>query len=664
MYKKDATTRNHNQLMKHSITLILLTVGFFISVKAQYKFLNADSVRNSFRKQPDDTAKVNRMNDFAAGVMSIEPVLAREALTDARIAAEKIKYNYGLSVSYGLESRLLFYQVKFDSGKLLLDKAYALIEKNTDKNSVIQKATLIHTYANIYHQKQQYDSALTKYLEAIALFTQVKEENKIFFSYYNISGIYNLLEDTARAMFYAKETLRMAAGSSDSNYIMRSYMAMAEAYAGEKQYDSVYATSRKGLRVARKINSVFGVGKFYSLLGTYYVEKTKQYDTAVSYYKKALELYSSIDIYYDIALIKQLLGNVYLKKGDYANAVTYLKESDELAERLKLDQVRLLTLSDLVKAEEARGNIAAGFAYLKAYTMVKDSVAIRNNRKLASELETKYQTQKKEALLAVQQSTIRQKSLVNYILTGSAVSLFIISLLSYRNYKHKQQLQQQQIAELEKEKQLLAAEAVLKGQEQERIRLAKDLHDGLGGMLSGIKYSFSNMKGNMILTPDNSLAFERSMDMLDSSIKELRLVAHNLMPESLLKFGLDTALKDFCNHITASGVLKVNYHAFGLEQLKLGDDTEVILYRIVQELINNIIKHAGAREAIVQLQLISNQLQITVEDDGNGFDTAIFNSSDGIGWSNIKSRVEYLKGTISILSEKEKGTSININIST
>jgi two-component system, NarL family, sensor kinase len=657
--------------MKHAIIILLLCTCFLVFVKAQYQYLNADSVRNIYDKLPNDTAKVNRMNDYAASIMNVEPVIALDLLKDARIAAEKINYKYGLSVSYGLESRLLFYQVKFDSGKLLLDKAYNLLEKENDKRSVIQKATLTHTYANIFHQKQQYDSALTKYLEAIALFTQVKEENKIFFSYYNISGIYLLLEDTTKAMFYAKETQRMAAGSTDSNYIMRSYIAMAEAYAGKKQYDSVYAVSHKGLHVAELMNNVFGVGKFYTLLGTYHVQQKQQYDTAISYFKDALELYNSIYIWYDIALVKQLLGNAYLKKGDYANAVKYLKEADDIAVQMKLDQVRLLTLADLVTAQEKQGNINESFSYLKQYNVVKDSVQARNNRKLTNELETKYQTQKKEALLLKQQVTIQQKNLINYILAGSAASLFIISLLSYRNYKHKQKMQQQQIAELEKEKQLLAAEAVLEGQEQERIRLAKDLHDGLGGMLSGIKYSFNTMKGNLILTPDNAHAFDRSMDMLDSSIKELRMVAHNLMPENLVKFGLNTALKDFCSDITASGVLKVNYHSFGLETLKLNQNTEVIIYRIIQELINNAIKHAAAKEAIVQLQHQNNQLQVTVEDDGKGFD---INSLDmvearpdnrigrGIGWSNIKNRVEYLRGTVTIVSETNKGTSVNIEI--
>jgi len=202
----------------------------------------------------------------------------------------------------------------------------------------------------------------------------------------------------------------------------------------------------------------------------------------------------------------------------------------------------------------------------------------------------------------------------------------------------------------------------LKGEEQERTRLAKDLHDGLGGMLSGIKYSFNTMKGNLIMTPENTQAFERSMDMLDSSIKEMRRVAHNMMPEALVKFGLDTALKDFCNDISKSGALQVSYQSIGFENVQVAQTTAITIYRIVQELINNTMKHAAAKSALVQVALTGNQLSVTVEDDGKGFDTAMLNIAKGIGWINIQSRVDFLKGKMDINSQPGNGTSVLIEL--
>lgn len=208
----------------------------------------------------------------------------------------------------------------------------------------------------------------------------------------------------------------------------------------------------------------------------------------------------------------------------------------------------------------------------------------------------------------------------------------------------------------------MAAEAVLKGEEQERTRIAKDLHDGLGGMLSGLKHSFTTMKGNLIMTPENHQAFERSMDMLDSSIKEMRRVAHNMMPEALVRFGLDTALNDFCNDINRSGAIKIDYNSIGMENTHVEQSLSITIYRIVQELINNILKHAQAKTAIVQLVKTGNKLTITVEDDGKGFDTSILDASKGIGWINIKNRVEFFKGTLDISSRKDEGTSVQIEI--
>src|SRR5205085_9597207 len=187
---------------------------------------------------------------------------------------------------------------------------------------------------------------------------------------------------------------------------------------------------------------------------------------------------------------------------------------------------------------------------------LNDSAVNIEAKKNITELEKKFETEKKESQIKqleadkkVQQLSIDRKNIVNYVLIAGSLAVLVISLLSYRNYNQKQKLQQQRINEMETIQQLATTEAVLKGEEQERTRLAKDLHDGLGGMLSGIKYSFQTMKGNLVMTPENNQAFERGMDMLDSSIKEMRRVAHNMMPEVLVKFGLDAALKDFCNDI-------------------------------------------------------------------------------------------------------------------
>jgi len=247
--------------------------------------------------------------------------------------------------------------------------------------------------------------------------------------------------------------------------------------------------------------------------------------------------------------------------------------------------------------------------------------------------------------------------------------IILVAFLYRRNYRQKKRLlladamlQRQRIAELEKEKQLLGAEAVLRGQVEERSRLAKDLHDGLGSILSGVKYAFINMKENLIITPGATAAFELGMGMLDGSIRELRRVAHNMMPEALMKFGLDTALRDFCDSIDQSGAVSLTYSSYDLNETSIPDTQAVAIYRVVLELVNNILKHAGAKTALVQLVRSEEALSITVEDDGKGFDPAILEGSEGIGYLNLRNRVAWLNGSIDIQTDPVKGTSVNIEL--
>ncbi|HRB69524.1 MAG TPA: sensor histidine kinase, partial [Chitinophagales bacterium] len=223
-------------------------------------------------------------------------------------------------------------------------------------------------------------------------------------------------------------------------------------------------------------------------------------------------------------------------------------------------------------------------------------------------------------------------------------------------------IHQKKIIELEKEKQLQATEAILKGQENERSRIAKDLHDGLGGLLSSVKYSLNDMKENVILSADNAASFTRSIDMLDSGIQELRRIAHNMMPESLVKFGLDAALNDYCNAITKTNVLHIQYSSLQMETYSSDINVSITIYRIIQELINNTIKHAKASEVIVQLSKDENFLHITVEDNGIGFNSGDLNNFKGAGWTNIQNRINYLKGRLDLDSNINEGTSVNIEI--
>jgi len=323
--------------------------------------------------------------------------------------------------------------------------------------------------------------------------------------------------------------------------------------------------------------------------------------------------------------------------------------------------------------EQKAGHYQNASKYLSKRIEISDSLFKSETSEKVAEVEAKYQDEKKQEEILhlekdkkIQALSIKQKSTLNYVLTGSVAVLLILGFLVYRNFGHRQrlarqqgELQQQLIRELEKDKQLVAVDSLLKGQEDERSRLAKDLHDGLGGLLSGVKFSLSNMKDNLILTPDNMAVFERSLDMIDTSIRELRRVAHNMMPEMLTQFGLDEALREYCHKINTAKILTVKYQSLGMAE-RVDKSIEIIIYRIVQELLNNTLKHAGATETFVQLIREGARLNIVVEDNGRGFAVDNVDNNKGAGLGNVRSRVEYLKGQLDIHSEPGKGTLVNI----
>ena len=195
--------------------------------------------------------------------------------------------------------------------------------------------------------------------------------------------------------------------------------------------------------------------------------------------------------------------------------------------------------------------------------------------------------------------------------------------------------------------------------EVERSRLARDLHDGLGGLLSGVKLTLSSINGTSILPNKNAGIFTSAIHQLDHTIAEMRRVAHSMMPEALLKFGLNEAVQDFCDGINETNTVKMKYHQINFKE-PLEKPTEVILYRIIQELSNNAIKHAAPKIIFIQITKHLQGISLVVEDDGKGFD--ITQTKKGDGLQNVQSRIDYLKGNWDIKSEKDNGTSVNIEI--
>ena len=212
---------------------------------------------------------------------------------------------------------------------------------------------------------------------------------------------------------------------------------------------------------------------------------------------------------------------------------------------------------------------------------------------------------------------------------------------------------------LEREKSELEKQNAI---EQERIRMARELHDGLGSMLSGIKHSFSAMKNDMVLNDKQQTWFHSNIDKLNESIKELRNISHSIASENLVHSGLENSLRDYCNTMTQPGVLNIAFSALDTEKMKLTEEQAFHIFRIVQELINNVIKHSFATTAIVQISYNSSRLYVTVEDNGKGFIMEETTKNKGMGLKNIESRIKILKGKMDYRTATREGTSVLMEI--
>ncbi|MBU2904685.1 sensor histidine kinase [Arenibacter algicola] len=622
-----------------------------------------DSIGRQIKATPNDTVLVNLYYLYGEELANKYPDSALWYYNVAKKRSMALKYDRGKAAYASHAIEILNTQGKFKEALALCKEALTIYETIGSKRDI---AVALINIGSEWHYLSDFHLATDNYLMALKIAEELEDIRLQRIINNNLASIFINLKEFEKGKTYAIRALELAHSLKNDYAISSSMFNIATAELYLKDYGNALKHYSQIVQIGEKIDDYILI--LDGLLGTADVYNAEHnYGKALNYYSKIIALTKEKDAPEYEMYAYMGLSDLYKNTGQDEQSVASILSGISLAEKLGTKyELKDLYLKASEMAEKAR-RYRDALEYRKKYEILNDSVVGEKSKLNINLLEAKFESEKKEAMISnlvnnkkIQELSISQKNSLNYLLFGVIMVILLTSYISYRNYRHKQKLQTNRINELETEKQLAATAAVLKGEEQERTRLAKDLHDGLGGMLSGIKYSFESIKGNMIMTNDNQQVFERSMDMLDSSIKEMRRVAHNMMPESLLKFGLDTALKDFCNHINKTGAVQINYLSFGLANTSINQTVAITIYRIVQELINNTLKHAKAETVIVQITKTEHQLTITVEDDGEGFDTLILKKSQGMGWTNILHRVEFLKGNLNVDSEYSKGTSVHI----
>lgn len=653
--------------LRLTLILVFTLMGLRVPLQAQL-WRQRDSLLRISRQYPNDTTGMLALMDAGKLYLEYRADSAEYFIRKALDRAKTLKFGSGVARAEINLGYALINQAKYDEAYQHTQNGLAWAKK--EGAIKLQVAALVNT-ANIWIYRGSNFKVIEAYEKALAL---VHRHPEVLPAHYplaiqnNLAMVYNGISLYREALKILKMTQKKGEEGALSSVVVQSLQHQADSYLGLSQQDSAMWCYEKLIPMCRDLGeNVVLAGALANLADI--KMRQGQIELSKKFYQEsmniALETQDGINQMYNL----HGLGLVALNEGKWDEAERYVKSALKLGVEQKAGAYNFGLYQTLSYLALARGEVEDYRKYFDLYQTGRDSVQHEKLIRVLQELETKYATKEKE--LRIAQLTQAQKNQRRLALGAFALAVLVglVGYLAWRNQHNRKKLveqnlllQEQKFKELEQEKQLLAADAMLKGQEEERRRLSRDLHDGLGGMLSGIKQSLVVIKNNAEIPVQSAEALARSIESMDQSINEMRRLARNLMPEALLKFGLKDALQDFCDYLSSSAQLNIQYQTFGIEE-RIPEAQEVIVFRIVQELLNNVVKHAQANAVILQLLRDGQRFSLTVEDNGIGMQNNTLEKAQGIGWTNIRSRVDYLNGHLDIRSQPGQGTSINIDFS-
>lgn len=519
-------------------------------------------------------------------------------------------------------------------------KGNALLAKRDFKNAEAAYIEAMHNYTalnnelaigNLYvnlgylfQQQHLIKEAEVQYSEAGTIFKKLGNNGRLAQLYNNYGILYGENNQFIKSEQYFDASLHIREKLTDTLALANSYLNVGGINVLLKNYTKGEANLLKAKNQFQKLNNTQGITSCLTNLGELY-EQLKSYPKAIASFKESIRLARTNHNNEDLENALLGISNIYTKTGDYKTAYVY---KDNLS-----------SLKDTLYQKNLTGQIA--------------------------EMQTKFETQKKEQQInllnkenTIQKLSISKRNTTIAIIISLFLLALIMSLLFYNRYKSKQEARLQ--AEVIHQ-QSLASKGIIEAEEQERKRIAAELHDGVGQLFTTVKMNMEILiERFLVKQPDAGQLAEKTMAMVDESCTEVRSIAHQMMPNALIKSGLVSALRDFINKIPAEK-LKISLETKGIDK-PLESTTETVLYRVIQESVNNVVKHAYATSLDILLLCDAKEITVSIEDNGKGFNAADKSNFAGIGLKNIISRVEYLKGSVDISSSPDKGTLVAIFI--
>lgn len=637
---------------KISILLILLfsltlsgqtSLQYQDSIKIVINNLSSDSLRAK-KYYKASTYALQNLSDLKLSRIYLDSAMHYSQISKFSDSEAKCHFLYGL-----LERISGNYEVALEH----LDKNISYF-----KNDSINKSYALFQVGVIHSLKGDYKKSLSTYFEILKIFEHKKDSFAMASTLNSIGNIYGKMDKYDKAIENYSRANEIFIKKNKKRDISNAYQNIGEIYIRKKDTIAAKENMKKSLLIAKEINEPYAKATALFGLGRIYLRS--QPKRSLEYFKESESILENIQ--YNSLKIKVYrdLGHYYRNNQNIEKAVIYYNKALALAEELDELPPKEEILEGLSFIYESKNQFRKAYNYQSKYIIVKDSLFNMETTKELNLLQTRFETEKKDKEIIQQQLQLqkteselqKEKAQTNY-LTGIATFLLVGSILIWFLFQQRQKHKNQEIVTLKREHQIKTLETLIEGEEKERFRIAKELHDGVNGDLSAIKYKLS------ALLEMNNTVIKEAIIMIDKSCNQVRAISHNLVPPSLENFNLIEAVEEYCGKSDGSHSENITFQHLG-EDANMSKKEEINIFRIIQELVTNSIKHANATEINVQISCRNKVMQITVEDNGKGFDKEKVEGK-GIGLINIQSRIDYLHGTMDLISNNQ-GTSTTIEI--
>lgn len=671
------------------LLLAIITLAQFSSF-AQSK--TVDSLKALLQNHKLDTIQCNNYMVLALHYENSSYDSAIKYSNQAVLLAQKLNFNKGLFAAYNYLGTLNAYKNDLDKALAYFTKCQQLAIQTDDKK---QLGWAYHNCGNIYIYKADYPKATELHEKALEVRQSIDDKIDICASYNNLGYILKSQGKYKDATQFYLKSLNIAEKMKPSKALQQAYLNLGVIYYQLKNYDESLKFLNKTLDVpiGGKVDRAITI----EMKSSIYIEK-KDYKTAMKLLEESLKIYEEVgdkssmagaygnlaEIYLtqntnleiaekyatqSLAIIEaggttralplaySTVAKIYLQKNEFTKSVTFFLKAKKLAYQMNQPEDLKTIYKNLSEAYLKMNDFESSLKNYKEYTTLSDSLSGVQKTKEINELNIQYNTEKKEQENRLQKSEISRKNQILWSVIGLSILLFILSYLFYNRRKLQQEAKLQ--TEVAKQQEL-ATQAVLDAEERERTRIAADLHDGVGQTIMALKMNLAGINDYIeFKNPKAKNVFEKALDLATESAKEVRSISHQMMPNALIKSGLASAIREFISKVEAPN-LKINLNVSNLNE-SIEPNIEKVLYRVIQESVNNVIKHAQANQLNIQLSKNKNSIEATIEDNGVGFDSK-GTDYEGIGLKNIRDRVAFLKGNVDISSQKGKGTLLAIQI--